>query len=170
MNFIPKEIKEALDNFKKSFRKLFFTTSSTSEINYSRVLENKKECTCNTASCIKDCPNIPMVEVDLNLNIFEDKQELLLSIKSLNVLTTIKNSLFCLSMYLEKENKNIILFKGLISDFIINKTNYSFPLKLNIPNKIVFKIFLLDPTGNKIFSQTDNILQMGVIDFGLTFL
>lgn len=170
MNFIPKEIKDALDNFKKSFRKLFYTSSYTSEINFSRVLENKRECICDTSSCLKNCPYIPMVEVDLNLNMFEEKQEFILSIKSLNVLTTVKNSIFCLSMYLEKENKNIILFKGLISDFIINKTNYSFPVKLNMPNKIFFKIFLLDKTGNKIFIQTDNFLQMGVIDFGLTIL
>lgn len=171
MNFIPKEIKDSLDFFKKSFKKLIFTTTLTSDINFSRILESSLECDCINEFCIKNCPKIPKAEINIETPIhLSHMQDFILSIKSLNILCNIKNALFCLTIYLEKEDKNIILFKGLINNFIIDKLNYSFPLKMHLPNKIIFKIFIINENGNKLFNESNKILNMGVIDFGLTFL
>lgn len=169
MNFIPKEIKDSLDNFKKSFRKLFFTTSFTSEINFSKIFENVLECDCGD-ECMNVCPYIPQSEIEISTAYLNQKQDFILTIKSLKLISNIQNSLYCLTMYLDNEKKNIILFKGILDNFVIEKNNYSFPLKINIPNKIIFKIILIDEKGNKLLDETNKMLRMGVVDFGLTIL
>lgn len=158
MNLIPKEIKEYLSVFKIYLKKISQTTSKGLDLNYSKILTN---------ICENDNEYVPNFDIYLQSSQQQININFLLYIKNIDLRFLIETAMFNLVLY--TDNQKIIIMKGIITDYRFYIENYTIPIIINIPNKLVFKINLINNKDEEYTSVID-ILDKGIINFGISLI
>lgn len=171
MNLIPKEIKESLDIFKKYFRKLCFTSIKSIDLNYSKIFLNQQTCICkdknNLVNCTA-CPFLSTFDIYLQSSLSQSNINLVLYIKNINIKFKIEYGLF--NLILLVGNQKITILKGLIHNYLYFLTDYAIPINIDIPNKLVFYIVLINNNDIEEYLDSTYILDKGVINFGISII
>jgi hypothetical protein len=166
MNLIPKEIKESLIVFKKYLHKISHTSLKALDLNYSKVFTTNQICLCeNKEKPCLECPNIPNFDIYLQSSQFQSTINFLIFIKYIDLQFNIESGIFNLSLLVE--NQKIIILKGMIKNSYFTLQDYAMPVIINIPNKLIFRINLLNKNDEE-YLETTNILDKGVINFGIS--
>lgn len=153
MNLIPKEIKDYLSTFQTYLKKISQSTSKNLDLNYSKIFVGTYG--------VEYTPNF---DIFLQSSKYQTNINFLLYIKNLDIRFYIETGMFNLVLYVENQ-KNIIM-KGIITNYKFYIENYTIPFVINIPNKLVFKINLINDKDEELTSVYD-ILDKGIINFGI---
>lgn len=156
MNLIPKEIKDYLSIFKTYLKKISQSTFKNLDLNYSKIF---------TGICGNNCEYIPNFDIYLQSSQQQVNISFLLYIKNLDLRFSIETGVFNLVLYVD--NQKIIIMKGIITNYRFYIENYAIPVVINIPNKLVFKINLINDKDEEYTSVYD-ILDKGIINFGIS--
>lgn len=174
MNLIPKEIKTSLDDFSKLLKNISQGTTCSNDFNYSQILKDTVHCICNARSYdCKTCPKVPSFELFLNSQTKKTNVNVILTIKNIDIyFRPGVNTMFNLMLFEENDKMNTtiskVLFKGIISNNHFAHNLFSSPITISIPTKLVVKLVLINQHDNELWKDSDKILNMGVVNFGLT--
>lgn len=155
MNLVPKEIKESLVIFKKYLKKISHTSLKALDLNYSKIFTINEDCD----------EYVPNFDIYLQSSLNQNNINFLLYIKNLDLIFNIETGIF--NLVLLVENQKIIIMKGIIKNKEFSIRDYAMPIIINIPNKLIFKINLINDNDEEYIENT-NILNKGIINFGIT--
>lgn len=171
MNLIPKEIKESLDIFKKYFRKLCLTSVKSIDLNYSKIFLDQQTCVCRDKDTLINCTTCPYLstfDIYLQSSLSQNNINLVLYIKNINIKFKIDFGLF--NFILLVGNQKIVILKGLINNYLFYLTDYAIPINIDIPNKLIFYIVLINNNDKEEILNSTHILDKGVINFGISII
>lgn len=173
MNFIPKDLRDLLDEYKRIYKKALVIMSNASDLNFSGVIENKKLCVCeNINNCTKNCPYGGYFELDLSEIAFKENLTFFLMIKDFHVKFNKPSGVF--KIVLSKQYKNddnifkyqdedVLLYTGIFDDFCFKHVSNTISniIKINLPIKIILK-FMYWENQNETVVINDGVINVGL--------
>lgn len=168
MNFLPKELTDTLEEYRKIHRKQHLLTCHISDLIFNGEIENKFFCTCNKVPCYNNCPYGGIFNIDLSTSQEVKDKHFFFLINDIDILFIEEKGIFQIFL-IQEENKQIIneicIYTGQYSNFKFrNHHPISYFLKLNLPCTVSLKIINLKKYIEK---QNSNIIDQGIINIGL---